>query len=40
VKLVVPEKLRDRVKPRRSLPEFVIAPTEKSATRELVSVAR
>jgi len=40
VKLVVPEKLRDRVKPRRSLPEFVIAPTEKSATRELQRLAK
>jgi hypothetical protein len=40
VKLVIPEKLRDRVKPRRSLPDFVIAPTEKGATRELARLAK
>jgi hypothetical protein len=36
----VPEKLRDRVAPRRSLPAFIDAPTEKSATRELATIAK
>jgi len=36
----VPEKLRGRVRPRRSLPPFVNAPTEKSAQRELVLIAK
>ncbi len=39
-KIIIPEKLRDRVKPRRSLPDFAIAPTEKSATRELKRLAK
>jgi hypothetical protein len=38
--LAVPEKLRDRVKPRRTLPEYARAPTEKSATRELARIAK
>jgi hypothetical protein len=40
VKLAVPDKLRDRVAPRRSLPDFVNAPTEKSATRELARLEK
>ncbi len=31
-KLSIPERLRDRVKPRRSLPDFVRAPTAKTTT--------
>jgi len=48
VKIVIPGKLRskpgsrtrERVKPRRSLPEYTIAPTEKAAARELVRIAK
>ena len=40
MKLDIPEKLRDRVEPRRALPGFVIAPTEKIATRELARIAK
>ena len=39
-KLVVPDGLRDRVKPRRSLPEFVHTPTERSAARELQKIGK
>ncbi len=38
--VAIPEKLRDRVKPRRTLPAYAHAPTEKSAARELVRIAK
>ncbi len=38
--LAIPEKLRAFVAPRRSLPGFAVAPTEKAAARELVRIAK
>ena len=38
--LEVPAKLRDRVRPRRSLPDFVIPPTESRAKRELDRIGK
>ena len=40
IKLEVPEKLRDCVEPRRSLPDFVDVPTEKAAKRELARIEK
>ncbi len=40
MRLQVPESLRDHVRPRRSLPDFVDAPTEKRAVRELSRIGK